>query len=220
MATRKDIAALRNATESLTDQLNTVGRDNFDPQRQARALFRQIRQLNGKPFIIIIGDSITQRAVLPDAVCELPIINAGIGGSRTSNFVPFAEDLAGFKPALVVVALGINDANGHRITAFKSGFALLLDSLPKVPVILASLTPIDFSGSDGKTMDPEKARSVDSFIRSTAGDRHVPLIDLGKLAPFQTLDGVHLTTDSYALWNAAVLDGIKRALPSCKIMAE
>jgi lysophospholipase L1-like esterase len=209
----KQIAALRVTTESLADGVN---RDIFDPQRQVRVLMRQMRQLNGKPFIVVIGDSITEAAPLPDAVCGIAIINAGIGGSRTSNFIPFAEELAHFKPALIVVALGINDTSLRIKTAFKEGYQVLLNSLPKVPVVLASLTPVDYTGPIGQRLDPERAKLVDNIIRSTAESRHFGFVDMGKLAgpDFQTLDGVHLGINANALWVSAVLDGITRAL-SC-----
>lgn len=40
----------RASIESLADQLNTYGRDQFDPQRHTRELLRQMRQMEGRPF--------------------------------------------------------------------------------------------------------------------------------------------------------------------------
>jgi lysophospholipase L1-like esterase len=198
---------------SLSDQLDTVGRDAFDPQRHARNLLRQMRQV-GKPFIVVLGDSITQRVLLPETICGYPVINAGISGSRTSNFIPFAEEMARLDPALIVLALGVNDSSRRLKTAFPASYAALLDSLPKVPTILATIAPVDFNGSDGQTIDPEAVDSVNREIRSTAESRKLPLVELAGLKPFETIDGVHPSVNGNALWLDAVVKGIKSAL-SC-----
>jgi lysophospholipase L1-like esterase len=209
----RQTAALRDALESLSDQLNTFGRDSFDPQRHTLTLLRQIRQI-GRPFILILGDSITQRAPLPDKVCGYPIINAGISGSRAGNLIPFAESITSqHQPiALIVVAAGVNDAQRTFSTSFGASYRLLIDSLPPTKVVLASLAPVDFSGTDGTNIDPEKYQSVDAAIRSTTLERHLPLIELGNIENFQTLDGIHLTVDSYVKWQAPVIEAIKKAV--------
>ena len=207
---RQQILAERASIEVLSDQLNTVGRDDNDPQRQARNLLRQMRQI-GSGFIVILGDSITERAQLPASLCGSPLINAGIGGSRTSNFIPLVEQMGQFSPRLIVVALGINDTSRTLNTDFASLYNVLLDSLPRVSLMLVGLTPVDYSGVVGSRLDPDKVKAVDAFIRSSAKARELPFVDMN-MPNFTTLDGVHLTVGSYARWNKALLAGIKKSL--------
>ena len=82
-----------------------------DPQRDMRNALAKMGDIRG-PFVVILGDSLTQNARLPTSVCGMPLINAGVSGSRASTFIPFAEEMTALQlsPALVVVALGLNDA--------------------------------------------------------------------------------------------------------------
>lgn len=213
----RKVKSVEARVESLSDQLESDTRNRFDPQRHARDLMRLMRQMHDKPFVLVIGDSITQRAPLPDEICGFPVVNAGIAGSRVSNFIPFAETMKGFdiKPALIVVALGINDAQTSLRTGFGAAYPLLLDTLPQVPLALATPAPVDFSGADGSLLDPPTVASIEKDIRATAENRRLTLIDLSRVSTirgYMTGDGVHLSVNGYVLWNAAMLDGIKRAL--------
>ena len=171
------VGGFKDTIDSLSDQLNTFGRDAFDPQRQTRNLLRQMNQI-GRPFIVVLGDSITQRAPFPETICGYPVINAGISGSRTSSFIPFAEEMARLDPALIVLALGVNDSSRRLKTAFQASYAALVDSLPKVPTMLASIAPVDFSGIEGQTIDPEAVDLVNREIRLMAETRKLPLVEL------------------------------------------
>ena len=69
-----------------------VVKKSVDHQRDMVEALAKMSRTNG-PFIVIIGDSLTENARLPASVCGIPLINAGIGGSRASNFIPFAEEM-------------------------------------------------------------------------------------------------------------------------------
>jgi hypothetical protein len=81
-----------------------VVKKNVDHQRDMLEALENISRTNGA-FIVIIGDSLTQNARLPASVCGIPLINAGIGGSRASTFIPFAEEMTArqLSPALIVI---------------------------------------------------------------------------------------------------------------------
>jgi hypothetical protein len=49
---------------------------NVDYQREMVEALAKMSRTNG-PFIVIIGDSLTQNARLPASVCGIPLINAG-----------------------------------------------------------------------------------------------------------------------------------------------
>lgn len=161
----------------------------------------------GRPFVLMIGDSITERSTLPLEVCGVPLVKVGIGGSRASTFIPLAEVMNSRKiaPSIIVVALGLNDANEEYRSSFGVSYNLLLDTLPKAPLILATLTPV---------ADERMGRNseVDEIVRKTAAERSVASIDLSKLRDFRTIDGVHLTDTAYPAWNEQIIAAIERSL--------
>src|SRR5258708_34601335 len=73
-----------------------VVKKNVDHQRDMVEALAKMSSSNG-PFIVIIGDSLTQNARLPASVGGIPLINAGIGGSSggtVCSFSPRVEDRA------------------------------------------------------------------------------------------------------------------------------
>src|SRR6266566_778552 len=130
-------------------------RPKVDHQRDMVEALAKMGSANG-PFVVILGDSLTQDARLPASVCGMPLINAGIGGSRASTFIPFAEEMTArqFAPTLVVVALGINDAISAYRSDFRSAYNLLIDSLPKSQIALATLAPVNLSLTNGANITP------------------------------------------------------------------
>jgi hypothetical protein len=77
------------------------------------------------PPILIVGDSITEAAFLPSALCSAPVVNAGIGGAGVTTDFPFIirRSLAGRKAKLIVIALGTNDAYETDATRFRTRYA-------------------------------------------------------------------------------------------------
>src|ERR1700721_1098420 len=61
-----------------------VVKENVDHQRDMVEALAKMSRTNG-PFIVMIGNSLTQNARLPASVCGIPLINAGIGGESCIN---------------------------------------------------------------------------------------------------------------------------------------
>jgi lysophospholipase L1-like esterase len=179
-----------------------------------RDMAESLAKMNSANVIVMIGDSLTQNRHLPASICGIPLINAGIDGSRASTFIPFAEEMTALKlsPALVVIALGINDAVSAYRTDFKASYGLLIDSLPQSPISLATLAPVDPNLPLAKRLNPSTIRSIDATIMEIAASRGAPIIDLGAIAGMETRDGIHPTDRTYHLWIAAVVAGIQRDL--------
>jgi lysophospholipase L1-like esterase len=188
-------------------------RPKVDHQRDMVEALAKMGSANG-PFIVIIGDSLTQNAHLPAFVCGIPLINAGISGSRASTFIPFAEEMAArqLSPALVVVALGINDAISGYLSDFRSAYGLLIDSLPKSQIALATLAPVNRGLPEAAKINQETMARIDGTIREIAPSRRAAIIDLGGINGMESPDGIHPTESTYALWNNVVVSGIKSAL--------
>src|SRR3984885_6988657 len=190
-----------------------VVKKNVDHQRDMLEALEKMSRTNGA-FIVIIGDSLTQNARLPASVCGAPLINAGIGGSRASTFIPFAEEMTArqLSPALIVIALGINDAVLAYRTDFRATYGLLIDTLPKSPIALAPLAPVDTNFPVAKILNPSTIKSIDAAIIEIAASRGAPIIDLGAIVGIESRDGIHPTESTYHHWITVIVAGIESAL--------
>ncbi|MFX7086582.1 SGNH/GDSL hydrolase family protein, partial [Acinetobacter baumannii] len=82
--------------------------------------------------IVFLGDSITEAAVLPRAICGHLVVNAGIGGAAIGDLVTIVPSLLhGVSPVLVVIAIGTNDAYATpgREEEFSASYIKLLQAL-------------------------------------------------------------------------------------------
>jgi lysophospholipase L1-like esterase len=82
--------------------------------------------------IVIIGDSITEAALLPSSVCGHDVVNAGIGGMTVGSYLPLAKQLlAGRRVQSILIALGTNDSGVLSTAHIEQDYASLIDELAK-----------------------------------------------------------------------------------------
>jgi len=181
---------------------------------RVHSLLNRIRQLK-RPFVLVIGDSITEGAELPGHVCGYPVINAGISGSRVAHLIPLVEDIRaqGSHIAAAVIAIGVNDAQARYVTSFADLYSLLIDTIPRdAAKIVATPTPVDFSMPVGERIDPTKYAVVVAAVKRIAMEKDARLVDLSTLGMIDSVDGVHLKTDAYPTWVAALMGPLAHKL--------
>ena len=189
--------------------------------KEDRSVFvlRTIRFLGEEKFVLVVGDSITEKSDLPEQICgmHLPPTMPGIGGARVANFIPLAEEMFSHKtfPAATVVALGLNDANIKYWTSskerqFVAQYLMLLDLLP-AGTLLATLTAPDFSQTYARNhYSPATWSAINAAIRSVATDLKTTLIDVSPLnVDAGTTDGIHLNAASKGLWREKIVTAIQ-----------
>jgi lysophospholipase L1-like esterase len=157
--------------------------------------------------IIVIGDSIVETAKWPETICNHPVVNAGISGARIGFFAERAPRfLKGTKSALVVLAIGINDAGkGYDEHSFRSAYSETLKTILS-PVAISTIV-----GGNTPSVNPAEIQQFNKVIGQLAEGR--TLIDLHNAVPGDfTIDGIHLSDDGYKLWTAALLSGARRAI--------
>lgn len=169
--------------------------------------------------IILLGDSITEAAVLPPTICGHPLINAGIGGMDAETYRVLARSLFdNRRAALFIVALGTNDAaKGSTPARFRDAYISLAAFLkPRADKILfAGIPPITETGTLAQRyFDADLAQQADQTIRAVASDELTGFVDFRTVMSTGdlTLDGVHLNAAGYRLWNAALITAIKASL--------
>jgi len=220
-ATRLEMTRAFDTLNAKLDRLTTttVAHEHSD----VRLFMIQAHLARATSPIVVLGDSITEAATFPEAICNHPVVNAGIGGAGVDQLLAVAPSLLqGKAPALVVVAIGTNDAHASegREERFSASYARLLRSLAGVSprIAVANIPPVT-PGAPLTLAVHLDSGLIDRFnqalpnLADMAGasfiDVHKALTANGQPA---MLDGVHLAPGAYDLWDTAMLRGIKTAL--------
>ncbi|MET4307961.1 GDSL-type esterase/lipase family protein [Bradyrhizobium sp. RT4b] len=170
-----------------------VTKKNARPKgHSVESVLAEVRTATG---IVMMGDSLVEDAKFPPALCGLRIVNAGIGGAKSSTLLAIADKMQA-TPALIVVSVGVNDAED---AAFTAKYSLLLDTLPRTRIAVATMAQPGFE-------------NINKAIKTAANENGAHLIDLGSLKDFKTRDGIHPVYSSYAEWRERLLDGVRHAL--------
>jgi lysophospholipase L1-like esterase len=169
--------------------------------------------------IVVLGDSIVEASTLPRSLCGHPIVSAGIGGASTESKLGamLTQALGGKRAAMVVVALGTNDAAiPNSVARYGANYrALLAEVAALTPraAILAIPPPEAGLGEAGK-VNGTMIESYNAILPELAKEAGAGFIALPAMPEHHTIDGIHLNASGYALWDKAILQGIDAAI--CK----
>ena len=190
-----------------------------DSHRQARQLIVHYTLSRLDQPIIVVGDSLAEASTLPRTYCGHPVVNAGLNGASTSSDLGswLIEALDGRRAAAVLVALGTNDALlKHSMRDFETSYVALLTQLAKTTDHLAVLgiPSIEVRGRVTPELQSETMGRIDAFnalLPALAGKSSAAFVALPPMPAPHTIDGVHLDAAGYAVWDDAVLKGVRGA---------
>ena len=190
-----------------------------DSHRQARQLIVHYTLSRLDQPIIVVGDSLAEASTLPRTYCGHPVVNAGLNGASTSSDLGswLIEALDGRRAAAVLVALGTNDALlKHSTRDFETSYVALLTQLAKTTDHLAVLgiPSIEVRGRVTPELRSETMGRIDAFnalLPALAGKSSSSFVALPPMPAPHTIDGVHLDAAGYAVWDDAVLKGVRGA---------
>lgn len=150
--------------------------------------------------VVVIGDSITEMARLPETIDERPVVNAGVGGATIEDFQRLGPDLLhDAKPSFVAVALGTNNVGSNSI---RQNYADLLKKLKKYsPRLLAVAVP-PRDGSD----------QINPQIKDAAESEGVPFLEMPLPEGSTIADRIHLNAAGYSKWTPAIVSRLSREL--------
>jgi hypothetical protein len=185
----------------------------IDEHRHGRELVLHFTFERTDDPVIILGDSIVEASTLPRSVCAHPVVNAGLNAASTASDLGtwLATTLGDKRAAMIVVALGTNDALvGASPKEFADRYDALLDQLKKLSPRLAVLAipPVEAGLRITVSMRDETIKTtgelnpVLSDLAARHGAAYAALPDMP--AP-HTIDGVHLNSAGYAVWDKAVM---------------
>jgi hypothetical protein len=181
--------------QRMRGRFGEVTRHQFHDHRDVRQFMIEAALIGLDQPIIVLGDSITEMARLPETIDDKPVVNAGIGAAGIEDFEVLSSELMQHSnPSLIAVALGSNDDD----RSIGAHYAALLSKLKKYsPRLLAVAVPPQ-AGSDAKNAQ----------IKAAAESEGVRFIEM-PLPEGSTLpDHVHLSAAGYRKWTPALVSAI------------
>jgi lysophospholipase L1-like esterase len=162
---------------------------------EVRQLFIGFALAQATHPIVVLGDSITEIARLPESLCGYPVVNAGVAGATAADFSYVAPMwLETKRPILLVVALGANDASNAQ---FASDYAALFAQVKRLsPVIAVAATA---------------APSINEKVEAAAHAASVPFSEIG-IPSTELIDGLHFNEAAYRRWIPALSRAITAEL--------
>jgi lysophospholipase L1-like esterase len=173
--------------------------------------------------VIVLGDSNVEASTLPQSLCNRAVVNAGLNGASTASDLGtwLAEALAGRRAAMIVVALGTNDAlspappSKERFAESYGALLARLSTLTPQMVVLA-IPQVETRGRFTATLQSEAAPTIDAYnsiLPEIVSKSGATFVALPAMPEPHTIDGVHLNAAGYLVWDKAVLQG---ATAACK----
>jgi lysophospholipase L1-like esterase len=165
--------------------------------------------------IIVLGDSIVEASTLPRTLCGHAVVNAGLSGASTGSDLGswLSGALARKRAGSIVVALGTNDALGSvGQQVFETRYGALLAQLSALASHLVVMTIPAVEARNNVTVERRDAaiaaiNGYNASLPALAKSGGATLVALSAMSEPHTLDGVHLNSSGYAVWDAALLQG-------------
>jgi lysophospholipase L1-like esterase len=186
------------------------------------------RAARGEVDVMFLGDSITEMWSKPvwDAnFGQLKAANFGIGGDHTGNVLRRLQDpaIAGLRPKLVVLLIGVNNFNlcGETPEQVFGGIQAVVGRLralyPAARILLNAVLP---SGQAPDAPVRQRIVALDKMVATLDDGQHVFFHNYGDrfIGPDGTLsaanqpDFLHLSEQGYRIWAAAMRPDIERLL--------
>jgi lysophospholipase L1-like esterase len=213
--------ALRTDIDRLVDEIRfSSPADLGHKHEDVRDFIIQSELAQVKDPVVFIGDSITEAAFLPATICGHPVVNAGLGGATAGSYLRFASSgLSTLKAAMIVVAIGANDAQiaARKARPFTESYNMLIDFLkPRAAaLVLVGIPPLEMTGALAiRYFDKAASEENNRTIRAIAARNSIPFADVRSMmiAEKLTVDGVHLNPDGYRGWMTAVSAAVSKTL--------
>jgi lysophospholipase L1-like esterase len=166
--------------------------------------------------VVMLGDSLTERAQWSEITgCGL-VVNRGIGGDDSAGVLRRLDDVIRLKPAAVFLMIGVNDVlssvpTDKVVDNVRQTVERLAGAGARVYLTLTLPVSHRFARTNAKVDELNVA------YRTLATQLNVTLVDFrakartgdGYLRDELSLDGVHLTPAGYRVWRDAVTPLIK-----------
>jgi lysophospholipase L1-like esterase len=190
-----------------------------ESHRYARQIILYYTLSRAEQPIIVVGDSLTEASTLPRTLCGHAVVNAGLNGASAASDLGtwLTATFEGRRAAAILVALGTNDALlKHSARDFEKNYLELLTQLSKLTdrLTVLGIPAVEVRGRMTAELQSEAMNRIDALnamLPALAAKGHASFIALPPMPSPFTIDGVHLDSAGYAVWDDTVLKGVAGA---------
>ncbi|MFO0555597.1 MAG: GDSL-type esterase/lipase family protein [Polyangiaceae bacterium] len=172
------------------------------------ALFETLGVPSGA--LVIVGDSISDRAEWAELLGRADVVNRAIAGETVRGALEWIERAANPQARGLAVLLGVNDLlNGRKPAEVAVDYGALLarvrSSAPELPLLAVGVLPVRDGSAGAGFVSPVDIAATNTAIRASAEEHGATFADPGRdlrdssgaLDADLTTDGVHLNGVGY-----------------------
>lgn len=190
-------------------------------ERYGQSRVSQFEFSNSKAEVVLIGDSITERAIWSEFFPEYNLLNRGIGGDKTSDIIQRLDSIISVEPKYGFIMVGINDI--YKDVSVDEIFQNYVEIVHKlqdrdIDVVIQSTIQCAVSKCGQKRVS--KVNELNALLYDFASKNNIQYMSLSQLADdggldsSLTTDGVHLNMKGYKIWMDLLSPQLKQLLGS------
>ena len=158
--------------------------------------------------VVVLGDSNVELQIF-STLCGKPVFNAGVSGITTAALIePARMVVRRAEPAVIVVAVGVNDAAQLVATppaAFARDYARLVRAVTRGGrVILVGIPPIEPGKRWGSGFDEARIAAFNAALPKLAAENGATFVPALRSTKGLTFDGLHFNAAGDRVWQATV----------------
>lgn len=168
-----------------------------------------LQQLNIKPNVVFIGDSLVANGQFQNAFPDTSICNLGSYGDRIVNVRSRISTVSSLHPSKIFIACGVNSLACRNLKTCKYQYKKLVTEcakeIPNAKIFICSVLPV--ANIKKPYCDNSKIHSFNQYLKLLSKEKKITFVDLysayekdGYLPKQYTEDGLHLTSGSYDIW--------------------
>lgn len=179
---------------------------------------------------LFLGDSITDFYDLDKYYENLPVVNSGISGNRTTDILDDMKNrVYRYNPSKVFLLIGVNDylddkTNDEIVDNIKKIIELIMENRPYAEIYLESIYPVNKTDNEKISLsmvsirDNERIIQTNEKLKQLCDDKKITYIDMysklidddGNLKLDYTKEGLHLSDDGYKVVTEEISKYIKK----------
>ena len=179
---------------------------------------------------LFLGDSITDFYDLDKYYEDLPVVNSGINGNRTTDILNDMKNrVYRYNPSKVFLLIGTNDIidgkeNDEIVNNIKKIIELIKENRPYAEIYLESIYPVNKTDNDKISLsmvssrDNDQITEINKKLKQYCDEKKITYIDLysklvddeGNLKLDYTKEGLHLSDDGYKVVTEEISKYIKK----------
>lgn len=164
-----------------------------------------------KENYLFLGDSITYRYQLEKYFPDLPVVNSGVEGNKTSDIiVDIKERVYIYNPTKVFLLIGTNQLEEESAEEIFEGIVEIVSLIREkrgASIYVLSIYPVnkEFRNSPAKGKDNTEIREINAMIKEYSRHHNIYYVDVysalsddeGDLKKEYSIDGLHLSDKGY-----------------------